>query len=50
MGGHEGPLDERIRLLLLLLRLILIQRTSFIKQLHFELTSESSQLEILQAN
>jgi len=52
MGGHDGPLDERIRLLLLILLLFvhLIQRRSFNKQLHFELISESSQLEILQAN
>jgi hypothetical protein len=48
MGGHDGPLDERIRLLFLLLNLI--QRTSFIKQLHFEITPENSQLEVLQAN
>jgi hypothetical protein len=49
MGGHDGSLDERTRFLLLLF-LNLIQRKSSMKQLHFELTSESSQLEILQAN
>ena len=45
MGGHDGPLDEPIRLLL-----HLIQRTSFNKQLHLEFTSGSSQSEILQVN